>query len=141
MGLNKLNHNYTEPLEVKSLLVDNLYPNNLTFASISSLNSGEALVTSTATKVIDIFDASAYSTAEYVIQVKQNGRVTSSKILLVTDGTTVDHTQYGIIKVGEEIFSTITSTVSSGNVNLSISIPKADIWSATVKFFKVSVSD
>ena len=141
MGLNKLNHNYIEPLEVSSLLVDNLYPNNLTFAGSSNLRAGEIAVTTTATKLVDSFSASEYTTVEYVLQITQNGRVTSSKILLVTNGTSVDHTQYGIIKVGEEIFPTITSTISSGIVSLSISILKADIWSARVKFFKVSVTD
>lgn len=140
MALNKLNHNYIEPLEVSSLLVNNLYPNDLTFAGTANITSGQLAITSTSTKVIDTFNASTYSTVEYMLQITQNGRVTSSKLLLVTNGTSVDSTQYGIIKVGEEIFPTITPTISSGVVTLSISIPKADIWSATVKFFKVLVT-
>ena len=140
MALNKLNHNYIEPLEVSSLTVENLYPTNLTFAGSYSMTHKDFAITSTSAQIIDTFIAADFATVEYLLQIKQNNRVTSSKIILVTDGTVVNHTQYGIVKAGEEIFSTITSTIVGGNVRLSISIPKADIWNVDLKLIKTSVS-
>jgi len=140
MALNKLNHNYIEPLEVSSLTVGNLYPNALTFAGSYSMTHSDFAITSTSAQIIDTFIAADFATVEYLLQIKQNGRVTSSKIILVTDGITVKHTQFGILSVGEEISSTITSTIVGGNVRLSISIPKADIWNVDLKIFKTSVT-
>jgi hypothetical protein len=140
MALNKLNHNYIEPLEVSSLVVGNLSPNSLTFAGSYSMTHSDFEITSTASTIIDTFIAANFLTVEYLLQIEQNNRVTSSKILLVTNGTVVNHTQFGILTAGEEISSTITSTIVGGNVRLSISIPKADIWNASLKIFKTSVT-
>jgi hypothetical protein len=140
MALNKLNHNYIEPLEVSSLTVDNFSPNSLTFSGAYSITNKDIVISSTASTVIDTFPAANYSTAEYLLQITQDGRVTSSKILLVNNRTVVNHTQFGILSAGEEISSTITSTIVGGNVRLSISIPKANVWNASLKIFKTSVT-
>lgn len=140
MALNKLNHNYIEPLEVSSLTVDNFSPNSLTFSGAYSMTNKDLVISSTASTVIDTFVAANFATVEYLLQIKQNGRITSSKILLVTNGSVINHTQFGILSAGEEISSTITSTIVGGNARLSISIPKADIWNANLKIFRTSVT-
>lgn len=140
MALNKLNHNYIEPLEVSSLTVDNFSPNSLTFSGAYSMTNKDIVISSTASTIIDTFVAANFATVEYLLQIKQNSRVTSSKILLVTNGSVINHTQFGILSAGEEISSTITSTIVGGNARLSISIPKADVWSASLKIFKTSVT-
>jgi hypothetical protein len=89
---------------------------------------------------IDSFVKTAYSTAEYTIQMKQGSSYRTSKILLVTDGTTVNHTEYAVLEVGTSIPVIITSEIIESNVILYASVTNAASSNVSVKAYRLAVT-
>lgn len=66
---------------------------------------------------LDVFNANLYTTAKYIVQVKDGANVHSSEILLIHDGTNSYLTEYGIITNNGEL-GTFGADLSGGNVTL-----------------------
>ena len=96
-------------------------------------------ITSTSPETISSFDATAYRTVEYIIQVSQGSAYTSLKALLVHDGTDAYLSQYAIINIGS-ISLTLTTLISSGTMYLKATIPDADSTTAYVKVLQTTIA-
>ena len=86
---------------------------------------------------IDTVPLSSFTTIEYTISIKQGSKVRSSKVLVHTDGTSIDSTEYGIMEMGGGITGIlVTASVSSTNSILQVTITDAATTNATVKLIK-----
>jgi hypothetical protein len=74
-------------------------------------------VTSTSATTIDTFATSAYTSAKYVVQVKDGSNVQVAEVLLIQNGTDAYVTTYGVVASGAEM-GTFSATVTAGNVTL-----------------------
>jgi hypothetical protein len=103
--------------------------------SIKGGNSS-TISANTATTV-DTVAISSFTTIEYTISIKQGSKVRSSKVLVHTDGTSIDSTEYGIMEMGGAITGIlVTASVSSTNSILQVTITDAATTNATVKLIK-----
>jgi hypothetical protein len=99
-------------------------------------NESSTISLNTATTV-DTVALSSFTTIEYTISIKQGSKVRSSKVLVHTDGTSVDSTEYGIMEMGGGITGIlVTASVSSTNSILQVTITDAATTNATVKIIK-----
>ena len=86
---------------------------------------------------VDTVALSSFTTIEYTISIKQGSKVRSSKVLVHTDGTSIDSTEYGIMEMGGGITGIlVTASVSSTNSILQVTITDAATTNATVKLIK-----
>jgi len=86
---------------------------------------------------VDTVALSSFTTMEYTLSIKQGSKIRSSKVLVHTDGTSVDSTEYGIIEMGGGISGVaISASVSSTNAILQVTITDAATTNATVKLIK-----
>ncbi|NDB61577.1 hypothetical protein EB001_24520, partial [bacterium] len=86
---------------------------------------------------VDTVALSSFTTIEYVVSIKQGSKIRSSKVLVHTDGTSVDSTEYGIMEMGGGITGILVSaSVSSTNSILQVTITDAATTNATVKLIK-----
>ena len=99
-------------------------------------NTSSTISTNTATTV-DTVALSSFTTIEYTISIKQGSKIRSSKVLVHTDGTSIDSTEYGIMEMGGVITGIlVTASVSSTNSILQVTITDAATTNATVKLIK-----
>jgi hypothetical protein len=99
-------------------------------------NESSTISANTATTV-DTVALSSFTTIEYTISIKQGSKVRSSKVLVHTDGTSIDSTEYGIMEMGGGITGIlVTASVSSTNSILQVTITDAATTNATVKLIK-----
>lgn len=99
-------------------------------------NTSSTISANTATTV-DTVALSSFTTIEYTISIKQGSKVRSSKVLVHTDGTSIDSTEYGIMEMGGGITGIlVTASVSSTNSILQVTITDASTTNATVKLIK-----
>jgi hypothetical protein len=100
----------------------------------SSVSSTISVNTAT---TVDTVAISSFTTIEYTISIKQDSKVRSSKVLVHTDGTSIDSTEYGIMEMGGGITGIlVTASVSSTNSILQVTITDAATTNATVKLIK-----
>lgn len=85
--------------------------------------------------LIDSFVMSNYSSIEYLIQIKQGLSVRCSKVHVVTNGTDIDKTEYGIIEIGSSIPGVLIE-VSTSSINGLLYIT---VTNAASNLTKVSV--
>lgn len=81
-----------------------------------------------------------YPTIEYLIQIKQGTKVRSSKVLVVTDATSIDKTEYAILELGGSI-SGVSVTVSTSGINglLYATVSDAATTSAKVTVVRTAI--
>jgi hypothetical protein len=104
-------------------------------------NLAESNITTNSSTTIDTFSKSAYSTAEYTIQMKQGTRYRSSKLFVVNDGTNVSSTEYAILNSGSvQIPATLTSVISGSNVVISAIVTNAGSSTVGVKAYRLAVT-
>jgi len=117
---------------------DNSGTVKLTITSDGSLKGGNSSTISANTATtVDTVAISSFTTIEYTISIKQGSKVRSSKVLVHTDGTSIDSTEYGIMEMGGGITGIlVTASVSSTNSILEVTITDAATTNATVKLIK-----
>lgn len=74
-------------------------------------------IITTATQTVDSFSTSSYTSAKYMVQVTDAGRVHSQEIMLIHNGTDVYMTQYGIITTNGQL-GAFSSIITGSNVLL-----------------------
>lgn len=74
-------------------------------------------ITTTSTQTIDSFSTSTYTSAKYMVQVTDAGRVHSQEIMLIHNGINVYMTQYGIITTDGQL-GAFSSIITGSNVLL-----------------------
>lgn len=83
---------------------------------------------------LDSFFVTEYTTAEYLIQKKQANKISSSKIMIMWDGTDLSIHEYAIVEGQSGVPSiTITASHLNGTVALSATSPNAESNQITVK--------
>lgn len=98
-----------------------------------------AVDSNTAT-TIDTIALSAFTTAKYVVSIKQGSKIRSSEVLVHTDGTSVDSAEFGIMEMGGAIAGVnVAASVSSTDSILTVTITDAVSTNATVKITKTVV--
>jgi hypothetical protein len=108
--------------------------NSVTLANAKEGSATVTVVANDTPTVLDQFNTSAITTAEYVVQMKQNTRMTSLKALVVWDGTDVHFNQYSIIDASSgSAQATLSVVESSGVISLKISSPDALANNVVVK--------
>ena len=86
---------------------------------------------------VDTTSLSSFTTIEYILSIKQGSHVRSSKILVQTDGTNVDYTEYGIIETGGTILGVNISAIAvSTNMVLQVIIADASSTNGIIKLVK-----
>ena len=98
-------------------------------------NGNVAVTTNT---LIDSFDLTLYRTAKYIITAKSDDGFQSLEALLIHDDSNSFVTVYGAISTIIDDIVTLTSDISSGNVNLYASTVYAN---TTVNFVSTFVKD
>lgn len=108
---------------------------NLNIKQITSNISSTISVNTAST--VDTVALSSFTSMEYTLSIKQGSKIRSSKVLVHTDGTSVDSTEYGIMEMGGGISGIlVTASVSSTNAILQVTITDAATTNATVKLIK-----
>jgi hypothetical protein len=110
----------------------------LTITSDGSLKGGNSnTISANTATTVDTVALSSFTTIEYVVSIKQGSKIRSSKVLVHTDGTSVDSTEYGIMEMGGGITGIIvTASVSGTDSILQVTITDAATTNATVKLIK-----
>ena len=91
--------------------------------------------------VIDSFSASTFATAEYIIQAKQDTKMTSTKILIMWDGTNAYISEYAIVdSSGGAANVTLSVSESSGILSLKATSPDAASTNIVIKAIRTSIN-
>lgn len=90
--------------------------------------------------LIDAFAMSDYASVEYLVQIKQGLSVRCSKVHVVTNGTHIDKTEYGIIEIGSSIPGVLVEvSTSSTNGLLYVTVTNAASSSTKVSIVKTAI--
>jgi hypothetical protein len=101
---------------------------------------GSATITANTATTIDTNALDAFTSAEYVVSLKQGSKVRTSKVIVQTDGTSVDMTEFAITETGGVMSGVVISAaVSSTNGVLQLTVTDATSTNVTVKFSKVKL--
>jgi hypothetical protein len=102
--------------------------------------TGTDTVTGNTVETVDTTALSAFTSIEYMVSLKQGSKVRTSKVLVQTDGTSVDMTEFAITETGGTMSGVVVSAaVSSTNAVLQVTVTDASSTNVTVKFSKVAL--
>ena len=104
------------------------------------ITTGTATVTANTATTVDTTALSGFTSIEYMVSLKQGSKVRTSKVVVQTDGTSVDMTEFAITETGGTIAGVVVSAaVSSTNGVLQVTATDATTTSVNVKFSKVKL--
>ena len=113
----------------------------ITIDSTGEINTSTQVVNVNTVTTVDSFDKATYRTAKYLIQVTQGSKYTSSEVLLVHNGTDSFMSEYAVIELGaSRIPMTVSTSISSNNVLLRVTITDAASTNATVKVARTLIA-
>lgn len=97
----------------------------------------QATIKTNSITTVDTIPMASFVSAEYLITITQGSKTRTSSLIMQTDGTSVDMTEYGIFETGGTISGIVVSaTTSSTNAVLQITITDAATTIARVKISK-----
>ena len=97
------------------------------------------LSANTATTV-DTTALSGFTSLEYMVSLKQGSKVRTSKVVLQTDGTSVDMTEFAITETGGTMSGVVISATTSGSdAVLQATVTDASSTNVTVKLAKIKL--
>jgi hypothetical protein len=112
-----------------------------TVTTIAGLTLGATSTSTLSVNTATTFDTLAlasFTTAKYVISLKQGSKVRSSEVIMQTNGTLVDTTEFGLLETGGTIAGVLIAGVVSGsNALLQITVTDAATTNVTVKIQEV----
>ena len=109
-------------------------------ALVVPITTGTATVSANTATTVDTTALSAFTSIEYMVSLKQGSKVRTSKVVVQTDGTSVDMTEFAITETGGTIAGVVVSAaVSSTNGVLQLTATDASSTNVTVKFSKVKL--
>ena len=104
------------------------------------ITTGTATVSENTATTVDTTALSAFTSIEYMVSLKQGSKVRTSKVVVQTDGTSVDMTEFAITETGGTIAGVVVSAaVASTNAVLQLTATDATTTNVTVKFSKVAL--
>jgi hypothetical protein len=114
---------------------------NKTFTSVKKIDFDPAAITAdlktisvTTPVLLDSFLASAFRSAEYLLQLTQGTNYAITKVLVIHDGTDVAISEYGYVNVGTPIDYVLSGAFSLGNLELTITCSSANVTPVGLKF-------
>ena len=109
-------------------------------ALVVPITTGTATVSANTATTVDTTALSAFTSIEYMVSLKQGSKVRTSKVVVQTDGTSVDMTEFAITETGGTIAGVVVSAaVASTNAVLQLTATDAATTNVTVKFSKVAL--
>jgi len=100
--------------------------------------TGTATITANTATTIDTNALNAFTSAEYMVSLKQGSKTRTSKVIVQTDGTSVDMTEFAITETGGVMSGVVVSAaVSSTNAVLQVTVTDAAATNVTVKFSEI----
>ena len=109
-------------------------------ALVVPITTGTATVSANTATTVDTTALSGFTSIEYMVSLKQDSKVRTSKVVLQTDGTSVDMTEFAITETGGTIAGVVVSAaVASTNGVLQVTATDAATTNVTVKFSKVAL--
>ena len=109
-------------------------------ALVVPITTGTSTVSANTATTIDTTALSGFTSIEYMVSLKQGSKVRTSKVVVQTDGTSVDMTEFAITETGGTIAGVVISAaVSSTNGVLQLTATDASSSNVTVKFSKVKL--
>ena len=104
------------------------------------ITTGTATVSANTATTVDTTALSAFTSIEYMVSLKQGSKIRTSKVVVQTDGTSVDMTEFAITETGGTIAGVVVSaTTSSTNAVLQLTATDAVSTNVTVKFSKIAL--
>ncbi len=104
------------------------------------IETGTDTVTGNTVETVDTTALSAFTSIEYMVSLKQGSKARTSKVIVQTDGTNVDMTEFAITETGGTISGVVVSAaVSSTNAVLQVTATDAATTNVAVKFSKVKL--
>ena len=98
------------------------------------LTGGSTTVSGNTATTVSTVALADFTTMEYTVSIKQGSKIRSSKVLVHTDGTTVDSVEHSILETGGAMTGVnVTAAVSSTNCILTVTITNASSTNAAVK--------
>lgn len=116
-----------------------------TFAGVDFANgvvttSTVSITSNNSATTIDSFVVSAFTTAEYVIQAKQGPKMTSTKALVMWDGTNAYISEYAIVDSSAGAANiTLSASESSGTLSLTAASPDAGTTTVVIKAVRTAL--
>ena len=102
--------------------------------------TGTATISSNTATTIDTNALAGFTSVEYMVSLKQGSKIRTSKVVLQTDGTSVDMTEFAITETGGTMSGVVVSaTTSAGNALLQVTVTDAATTNVTVKFSEVKL--
>ena len=109
-------------------------------ALVVPITTGTATVSANTATTVDTTALSAFTSIEYMVSLKQGSKIRTSKVVVQTDGTSVDMTEFAITETGGTIAGVVISAaVSSTNAVLQLTATDAVTTNVTVKFSKIAL--
>lgn len=109
-------------------------------ALVVPITTGTETVSANTATTVDTTALSAFTSIEYMVSLKQGSKVRTSKVVVQTDGTSVDMTEFAITETGGTIAGVVVSAaVASTNGVLQVTATDATTTNVTVKFSKVAL--
>jgi trimeric autotransporter adhesin len=100
---------------------------------LGKLTGGSTTVSGNTATTVSTVALADFTTMEYTVSIKQGSKIRSSKVLVQTDGTTVDSVEHSILETGGAMSGVnVTAAVSSTNAILTVTITNASTTNATV---------
>lgn len=104
------------------------------------ITTGTATITGNTATTIDTNALSGFTSIEYMVSLKQGSKIRTSKVIVQTDGTSVDMTEFAITETGGTIAGVVISAaVSSTNAVLQVTATDAATTNVTVKFSEIKL--
>ena len=109
-------------------------------ALVVPITTGTSTVSANTITTINTTALSAFTSIEYMVSLKQGSKIRTSKVVVQTDGTSVDMTEFAITETGGTIAGVVVSVaVASTNAVLQLTATDAATTNVTVKFSKVAL--
>jgi hypothetical protein len=109
-------------------------------ALVVPIETGTATLTANTATTVSTTALSAFTSIEYMVSLKQGSKVRTSKVVMQTDGTSVDMTEFAITETGGTMSGVLVSaTTASTNGVLQVTVTDASSTNVDVKFSKVKL--
>ena len=126
-------------LDLKANLASPTFTGTITIPQARITGVSTTVSANTATTV-DTTALASFTTIDYTVSIKQGSKIRSSKVLVQTDGTTVDSVEHSILETGGAMAGVnVTAAVSSTNCILTVTITDAATTNATVKVIETTI--
>ena len=120
-------------LDLKAPLASPAFTGTITLPQ-GKLTGGSTTVSANTATTVSTVALADFTTMEYTVSIKQGSKIRSSKVLVQTDGTTVDSVEHSILETGGAMTGVnVTAAVSSTNAILTVTITDASTTNAAVK--------